>query len=409
MITTASSGPPMAPTPLTISPVPTAAADTHKLTFSIDGTDAEHFELVDKATGAIRFTESPNYEVMEERRYTITLTAHDPTNATDSITIILDVENLPEDPEFTGGARAVDYYENSTDTVETYTADDPEADNYFWGLTGADAALFDIGIIDGRLTFKKAPNYEDPEDDGSGNVYEVVVHLLKDQETITDEETEPTPAVRRRAVVITVMDVAEAPMFTKTTGDNDMVVPTMLNIDENKQPDMMLNRVLANSPQASDEDDIPETGDDDMYSDVALEYTLSGPGAGAFQIVPATGELRTAQVLDYERLTDKSYEVTVTATDQTEKWDSIDLIINVNNVDEAPVAGGPNQGSGVPVHDHDPRRCGGHGVGDGHWRPGHGYGPGEQRDHLRAGRRRCRALRHRHDDGTADDHGRPGP
>ena len=327
---------------------PTAAADTHKLTFSIGGADAEHFDLVDKATGAIRFTESPNYEVMEERRYTFTLTATDPTNATDSITIILDVENLPEDPEFTGGERAVNYDENSTDTVETYTADDPEADKYFWGLTGTDAALFDIGIIDGRLTFKKAPNYEDPEDDGSGNVYDVDVHLLKDEETITDEDQNATPPARQWAVAITVMDVAEAPMFTKTIDDNDMVVPTMLYIDENKQPDMMLNRALANSPQASDEDDIPETGGDDMYSDVALEYTLSGPGAGAFQIVPATGELRTAQVLDYERLTDKSYEVTVTATDQTEKWDSIDLIINVNNVDEAPVAGGPNQAPEFP-------------------------------------------------------------
>ena len=79
-----------------------------------------------------------------------------------------------------------------------------------------------------------------------------------------------------------------------------------------------------------------------MYSDVALVYELSGPGAGAFSIVPATGELRTEQVLDYESLVDPSYEVTVTATDPTGLYDMIDLIISVNDVDEPPVVGALN-------------------------------------------------------------------
>ena len=51
-------------------------------------------------------------------------------------------------------------------------------------------------------------------------------------------------------------------------------------------------------------------------------------------------------MLDYEELTDKSYEVTVTATDHTYPEglsDSIDVTINVNNVDEPPVASASNQ------------------------------------------------------------------
>ena len=310
----------------------------HKLTFSISGSVA--FELVDKATGAINFMASPDYEVLAERRYTATLTAHDPTAATDSITIIVDAENVDEPPEFTGGDAAVMHDENTTD-VETYTADDPESDRYFWGLTGTDAALFDIGVIDGRLTFRNAPNYEDPEDGDEGTfvidgVYDVVVHLLLDGESLTDDAA--TPEARMMAVAITVVDVAEDPVFTKTTDDNDNVVPSELNIAENKQPDTMLNRAVENSPQASDEDEIPE---DDMYASVALVYKISGTGTEALSIVPATGELRTKRVLDYES-GDRSFAVKVTATDPTDRSDSIDLIINVTDEDEAPVGGGTN-------------------------------------------------------------------
>ena len=51
--------------------------------------------------------------MLAERRYTVTLTAHDPTAATDSITIIVDAENVNEPPEFTGGGAAVMHDENS--------------------------------------------------------------------------------------------------------------------------------------------------------------------------------------------------------------------------------------------------------------------------------------------------------
>ena len=174
-------------------------------------------------------------------------------------------------------------------------------------------------------------------DDG---VYDVVVHLLLDGESLTDQDA--TPAARMMAVAITVEDVDEAPVFTKTTDDNDRVVPTELNIAENKQPDTMLNRAVENSPQASDEDQIPE---DDMYASVALVYTISGTGTEALSIVPATGELRTTRVLDYES-GHRSFAIKVTATDPTKPdalSDSIDLIINVTDEDEAPVGGGTNQ------------------------------------------------------------------
>ena len=326
----------------------------HGLTFSKGGTDAGSFRVA-KQTGAVDLTVVPNYEA--KRRYSFDLIAHDPKNVMTKINVILDVIDINEDPMLAttevpdgdpiiGGPGAVNYEENSTDMVATYQAFDPEGDPYAWALEGTDASLFSIGTISGRLTFKKAPNYEDPQDsahsdpapadDETNNVYVVVVHLLKDGESMAADTS------RQKVVRVTVTDVDEAPMFTQTTDDNDNVVPTPLNIDENKQPNVDLNRAVANSPQAMDEDQIPE---DPMYSTVALVYTLSGNDAEVFDIVPATGELRTAQVLDYESLSDgaKYYEVTVMATDPTGLDDDIDLLININNVDEAPVGGGTNQ------------------------------------------------------------------
>ena len=77
-----------------------------------------------------------------------------------------------------------------------------------------------------------------------------------------------------------------------------------------------------------------------------MTYTLSGAGAGTtFEIVPATGQILTKEKLNYEAK--NSYVVTVMATDPQGASDSIDITINVTDVDEVPVTpnlvvSGPN-------------------------------------------------------------------
>ena len=58
-----------------------------------------------------------------------------------------------------------------------------------------------------------------------------------------------------------------------------------------------------------------------------LTYTLGGADAASFDIVRATGQLKTKAKLDYE--TKKSYMVTVTATDPDGASASIDVTIMV--------------------------------------------------------------------------------
>ena len=63
-----------------------------------------------------------------------------------------------------------------------------------------------------------------------------------------------------------------------------------------------------------------------------LEYALDGQDAASFDIVPETGQLQTKAALDYE--TQASHTVTVTATDSSDASATIDVTINVDNVEE---------------------------------------------------------------------------
>ncbi|MDJ0990302.1 MAG: DUF4347 domain-containing protein, partial [Desulfobacterales bacterium] len=75
-----------------------------------------------------------------------------------------------------GPTAAISVVEN-TAAVTTVTATDADpGDVPTFGITGgADAALFDIGTNSGVLTFRNPPDFENPADSDSDNVYEVEV------------------------------------------------------------------------------------------------------------------------------------------------------------------------------------------------------------------------------------------
>ena len=75
----------------------------------------------------------------------------------------------------------------------------------------------------------------------------------------------------------------------------------------------------------------PIEANDDADSD-RFTYSLSGTDAAAFVIVRSSGQLQTKAALDYE--TKSSYTVTVTATDRSGAFDTINVTIRVTNVDE---------------------------------------------------------------------------
>ena len=95
-----------------------------------------------------------------------------------------------------------------------------------------------------------------------------------------------------------------------------------------------------------------------------LTYTLTGTNAASFGIDPATGQLMTKSVLNFEvpvdaggdPVTDGEYSVTVTATDPSGEAGTnamSTVTITVTNVDEAPMI---TDGSDANAHDFDENR-----------------------------------------------------
>ena len=118
------------------------------------------------------------------------------------------------------------YAENGTGPVATYTAEDPEGTTITWTLEDEDndADVFDID--EGVLTFKQSPNYEDPADADTDNVYNVTV-------VATDSGDEPED-VAMMTVTVMVTNVDEAGTLTLSTlqpVDGVDVTATLTDID----------------------------------------------------------------------------------------------------------------------------------------------------------------------------------
>ena len=162
---------------------PVVAEDDDKLMYSVDDTDK--FE-VDNG-GQISTAVELDYETQSE--YMVTLTATDPSGASDTIMVRITVTDENDDAEITG-MKAIPYDENDDAPVATFSASDADADagDPEWDLSGPDAEFFEISD-EGVLTFEDPPDFEtakDKDEDGdiSGdqgagdNVYMVTVEAL---------------------------------------------------------------------------------------------------------------------------------------------------------------------------------------------------------------------------------------
>ena len=73
------------------------------------------------------------------------------------------------------GTSDINYAENGTGMVATYSAAGPDAADATWDLSGADAGALSISSA-GVLTFMASPNYESPADANTDNIYMVMVN-----------------------------------------------------------------------------------------------------------------------------------------------------------------------------------------------------------------------------------------
>ena len=176
------------------APVSAHDDDGELLLYTLGGEDADLFSL-SRDDGQLKTKASLNFEARNS--YAMVVTATDPSGASDSIQVTINVTNV-HDPVHITGRNAVRYFENSTDPVASFTAFDEAEHVIRWSVSGRDDDLFTID--EGVLYFREPPNYEDPRSGADSallslrNVYRVTVEA----------------AGGTRSVTVTVTDVEEA-------------------------------------------------------------------------------------------------------------------------------------------------------------------------------------------------------
>ena len=308
---------------------------TYSLRSPTGSTDASSFTV--DGNGQIKTTGATyNFEATKNS-YTVIVDVRDSKDAAgnadtatdDSITVTINLTNVNEAPTVTGGSTTTSFPENSTDAVGTYTASDVDAsdtpDTLTWSVEPADdGALFAITTNsdgEGVLTFAASPDFEDKQDAGTNNVYDVMVKVA-DGGSLSDT----------RAVAVTVTNVNEAPEIT-TTG----TTYTAPSFDEN-------GTAVVATYQATDVDDGSN-----------LTWSLDGEDKDFFTITKNSsgdGELEFANPPDYEMPADDAdndgnppdnvYDITVKVVDNhsPEGSDTLPVAVTVEDVNETPVVSG---------------------------------------------------------------------
>ena len=289
-----------------VTTVAAADADGDTLTFAlITSTDAAAFAL-DSASGVLAFDPAPDFETPLDSNadniYQLELSVFDGAYST-SQAITVAVANIDEAPSFAAATQDLSINENSSGSIYTAQAADPEQAALTYSASGADASLFTLDSTSGDLAFKQSPNFETPLDQDADNVYQLEI-------TATDGAN---PA--SQSLTVTVVDVNEPPTFASASVDTSTV--------EN-------NANFAYSVAAASDEDIGEQ----------LTYQLSGDDSADFDLDAATRVLRFAANPDYERPADADgdnlYQFSVVASDG-EYAASQEFTISVGDInDEAP-------------------------------------------------------------------------
>ena len=155
-------------------PIMATDEDGNVLTYSLEGTDKDAFELTtydhdaddqtdEIATGQIVVGDTTMLDYEMKNSYRVVVKAMDDDNQSATTRVIIRVNNVDEAPTFEEDtAFALNYEEGGTGAVATFKAPDPERSRLTWDVMGTDAARFTISS--GVLMFKESPDFEMPMD-----------------------------------------------------------------------------------------------------------------------------------------------------------------------------------------------------------------------------------------------------
>ncbi|MGF1481071.1 MAG: malectin domain-containing carbohydrate-binding protein [Cyanophyceae cyanobacterium] len=207
-------------------------------------------------------------------------------------------------------ATSVTVPENQTAVVDVNATDangDSEGNGLTYSLTGGvDQGSFAIDSNTGSLSFATAPDFEEPSDDNSDNVYTVEV-MVTDSTGLTDAQL----------MSVTVSDVNENESAPTITTADSVTVP------ENQTEVVDIDATDANG---------------DVEGNGLTYQPLSGPDAALFELDPDTGELSFINAPDFENPLDNDgdniYQLEAIVEDSTGLTDLQTIGVTVSDVNE---------------------------------------------------------------------------
>ena len=286
-----------------VSSITATDPENDSLIFSLSGNDAAGFSLANVA-GAPETRRLVFNSIPIAGTYVLTVTVLDEAGNTQSqdlrivvpatIPVIpvtppsLEPENPNTAPLITT-SNNVSFLENGSGLVldvQSIDDSDSEASGLVFSIIGGgDRTKFNLDNV-GRLTFREPPDFENPLDSDTNNIYEIQIKVV-DSENLE----------ARQLIRVTVTDVAEntAPQITSTNS---------INFIENGTGDIIDIESL---------DDINAEGE-------GIIYSISGGADQAFfGIDSGTGQLTFNASPDFENPLDQNedniYQVQITVTD----------------------------------------------------------------------------------------------
>ena len=176
-----------------------------EISWGIEDSDEEHFRISED--GVLTFIKPPDYENPVDFRlnntYEIRLLAFDSgiPRASGRLQVRIEIKDVNEIGPITG-ETALSVAENTSGSLATYQAEDPEEDAVSWSLSGSDATLFQIDES-GTLSLNDALDFEAPASAAGTNDYSLSV-------VATDDNRRPVSL--ELPVTVSVTNVNEGPI-----------------------------------------------------------------------------------------------------------------------------------------------------------------------------------------------------
>ena len=342
---------------------PVSATDANKdsLTYSLEGTDADAFNI-DSATGQLQTNAALRYQT--KRSYSVTVSVDDGYSGTDTIAVTIYVTDVNE-------ASITPVNRRTQEVQDAIVAEVPDADSadevtvaHLAAITELDLSYFSITSLKSG-DFSGLPSLTELNLDGNSiSNISPLSGLTKLTKLYLSANSITNISVLRGLTKLTYLDLSWN-SITSVSALERLTTLTTLNLSGNSisnydplrrlltaiagiegHPGLTLDinippvftegtsttrSVAEYTPPSQDiGDPVSATDADGEY----LSYSLEGTDADSFSIHGSTGQLQTSASLHYQ--TKRSYSVTVSVDDGYEGGtDTIAVTIYVTNVNEA--------------------------------------------------------------------------